>query len=246
MFNTIDYIKGIIESMNFDEPISNIIYDNATKTTTFDTCKTFWVFECYKIKINNSFYEVVDSEINMSITVKGEVNPNATFFHINAPFFYHGTPLQTAIQLATEEKYWLDKLPFVYLIEPMTETRDLSRLRVLDRTSQLNLLFMLPGALKESVLTQYQTAIKPTDNMVFEWEKKIMLNPNIAELSEAKSKNRVNYGVWVSKNPRPKPTKEDNIMKLINEAISGIEYSISIPFKREVCDLDLKCKTSFI
>ena len=160
---------------------------------------------------------------------------------IAAPHFFHGTPMQANISMGSE-KNWNDKLPFIYVIEPMTEERFLNANRNLDRRSDLNMLFMVLGKLSASVEDQNDSAIKPTDNMVFEWEKKILIDPNIAELDRANSKNRVNYGVWVRKLGKPKKEKQDNTMRLIDEAISGIEYSIRIPFKRIVCDLDALCK----
>lgn len=241
MFNTIDYIRGIIESMSFTEPISNIIQDVPKKTTTFDTCKTYWAFPQYKIFIDGVKYEVIDFEINKSITVKGLVPVNKTEMNISAPHFFHGTPMQATVSLGSI-KDWNNKLPFVYIIEPMTEERFLKPNRNLDRRSDLNMLFMVLGELSKSVESQHDSAIKPTDNMVFEWEKKIMIDPNIEELDRAKSKNRVNYGVWVRKLSQPKKAKQDNVMKLLDEAISGIEYSITIPFKKRVCDLDALCK----
>ncbi len=42
MFNTIDYIKGIIEGLTFTQSISNII--PGPTETTFETCKTYWIF----------------------------------------------------------------------------------------------------------------------------------------------------------------------------------------------------------
>ena len=54
-----------------------------------------------------------------------------------------------------------------------------------------------------------------------------------------------NYGVWVSRagnNASKKPSNQDNVKKLIDEDISGVEYIIDIPFKRQICDIDATCK----
>ena len=53
MFNTIDYIKGIIEGLTFTQKISNII--PGTSETTFDTCKTYWIFPKSIITINAEY-----------------------------------------------------------------------------------------------------------------------------------------------------------------------------------------------
>jgi len=241
MFNTIDYMRGIVGSMTFNQAISNINYDAVNKTTTFDTCKTYWVFPCYIINIGGVDYEVVTSEVNMSITVKEEVPITETEYSIAAPKFFHGTPMQATIEMGAESD-WLDKLPFVYIIEPMKEVRDLRPLRVLERTSELEILFMLPAELEEPLDLQVETAIKPADNMVWEFENKVMRDPNIADLEKAESRNRINYGVWVLRKDKNKPSKPDNMRRLLPEAISGIDYAIKIPFKRSVCDINARCK----
>lgn len=245
MFSTVDFIQSIVDSMTFTQSISNIIV--TADETTFDTCKTYWVFPNYTIKINGNDFKVIDFEINKSITIKGVLIGSETDYIVSAPNFFHGTPLQTAIQLGMISD-WENKLPFIYLIQPFTEERPLGNHNLFGRIADLDFLFMLPGKLKDSVDSQYQTAIIPADNMVFEWEKKILIHPDIGELGSARTKDRVNYGVWVTKpgtkqrSRKDKTAKEDNIMRLLNEAISGIEYGLKIPIKRDVCDLDALCK----
>ena len=69
-----------------------------------------------------------------------------------------------------------------------------------------------------------------------------MTDPNIGELGNATKSDRPNYGVWVSRNSKTKPSNQDNVKKLIDEDISGVEYIIDIPFKRQICDIDATCK----
>lgn len=239
MFNPIDYIKGIVESLTFTQSISNIII-GATETT-FDTCKTFWVFPKYKITINGVKYMVKDFEINKSITITGVLTGNETEFEIDAPHFIHGTPLQTSNALIMV-KNWRQKLPLVYLIEPMKKVTNYEPLEKIGITASLKMLFMLPGKIEDAVDKQYLTAIEPTQNLIFEWERKILTDSNIGELGSSTSHNRVNYGVWVSTSKKPKPSMKDNIQKLIDLEISGVEFEIEIPFKKIICGIDKQCR----
>lgn len=240
MFNTIDYIKGIIEGLTFTQKISNII--PGTSETTFDTCKTYWIFPKSVITIDGLDYKVLDFEINESVTIRGILSGNETQFTIKAPNFFRGTPMQTSNALMMI-KDWKNKLPMAYLIQPMKETRSLNPLEKIGVTAEgVRILFMLPGKLADSIDQQYLTAIQPTDNLVFEYEKALMTDPNIGELGNATKSDRPNYGVWVSSNSKTKPSNQDNVKKLIDEDISGIEYSIDIPFKRQICDIDATCK----
>ena len=222
MFNTIDYIKGIIEGLTFTQKISNII--PGTTETTFDTCKTYWIFPKSVITINGLDYKVLE-------------------FTIKAPNFFRGTPMQTSNALHMI-KDWKKKLPMAYLIQPMNETRSLNPLEKIGITAEgVRILFMLPGKLADSIDQQYLTAIQPTDNLIFEYEKALMTDPNIGELGNATKSDRPNYGVWVSSKSKTKPSNQDNVKKLIDEDISGIEYIIDIPFKRQICDIDATCKS---
>jgi hypothetical protein len=240
MFNTIDYIKGIIEGLTFTQKISNII--PGTSETTFDTCKTYWIFPKSVITIDGLDYKVIDFEINESVTIRGILSGSETQFTIKAPNFFRGTPMQTSNALMMI-KDWKNKLPMAYLIQPMKETRSLNPLEKIGVTAEdVRILFMLPGKLADSIDQQYLTAIQPTDNLVFEYEKALMTDPNIGELGNATKSDRPNYGVWVSSNSKTKPSNQDNVKKLIDEDISGIEYSIDIPFKRQICDIDATCK----
>jgi hypothetical protein len=240
MFNTIDYIKGIIEGLTFTQKISNII--PGTSETTFDTCKTYWIFPKSVITIDGLDYKVLDFEINESVTIRGILSGNETDFTIKAPNFFRGTPMQTSNALMMI-KDWKKKLPMAYLIQPMNETRSLTTLERIGITAEgVRILFMLPGKLADSIDQQYLTAIQPTDNLIFEYEKALMTDPNIGELGNATKSDRPNYGVWVSKDGKRRTANQDNIKKLIDEDISGIEYIIDIPFKRQICDIDATCK----
>lgn len=240
MFNTIDYIKGIIEGLTFTQKISNII--PGTTETTFETCKTYWIFPKSVITINGLDYKVLDFEINESVTIRGILTGTETDFTIKAPNFFRGTPMQTSNALHMI-KDWKKKLPMAYLIQPMNETRSLTTLERIGITAEgVRILFMLPGKLADSIDQQYLTAIQPTDNLIFEYEKALMTDPNIGELGNATKSDRPNYGVWVSKDGKRRTSNQDNIKKLIDEDISGIEYIIDIPFKRQICDIDATCK----
>ena len=93
MFNTIDYIKSIIEGLTFTQKISNII-PGATETT-FETCKTYWIFPKSMITINGVEYRVIDFDINESVTIKGTLTGTETQVTIKAPNFFRGTTMQT-------------------------------------------------------------------------------------------------------------------------------------------------------
>ncbi len=239
MFNTIDYIKGIIESLTFTQSISNII--TSASETTFETCKTYWIFPKLFITIDGTDYRVLDFEINKSVTIKGVLTGSETEYTIAAPNFYRGTPLQAsnALHMVSD---WKKKLPMAYLIQPVPERKNLNPTEKIGIVADIKILFMLPGKLDQSIDEQYLTAIQPTDNLVFEWEKAILTDPNIGELEVAIKADRPNYGVWVSKDGKRRTVNKDNIKKLIDEDISGIEYQIDLPFKKQICNIDSTCK----
>lgn len=235
MFNTIDYIGEIVKSLTFTQPLSNYIYDTTSKTSTFDTCKTYWVTKDSMISIGGTDYKVSDFEINKSITVQGDIGSGAASFTIAAPNFFHGTPIQANIEFASLSN-WRDKFPMCYFIEPYSQRVFPEKYHKIYNKSSFKILLMTVASEAIDVYDEYVTAIKPIDNLVFEFEKKLLLDPMIAQIEYYDKTNRVNYGVWVARNTKAKTKNQDNLKKLTDEDFSGIEIDIEIPFKRQVCD----------
>lgn len=240
MFNTIDYIETIVNGLTFTQKI-DVIHPTVNNETTIEVCKTYWSFPKGRIIINGNYFTIKDIEPNESITIRGTLTGAETEYTIEAPNFFHGTPMQTNNALAMV-KDWKKKLPMVYFIEPVIETIYPERTSKIYNESSFKILFLTLGDLATSVDYQYKNAITPVNQLVFEFERAILTDAKIGELKQYTKSNRPNYGIWILKDTKAKTNKEDNMKRLIDEDVSGVEMAIEIPFKRSVCDIDTNCK----
>lgn len=232
---TADFIGEVISTLGFTENITNATFSQGE--TTLETCLTHHVFPCYKIEINGTMYKVVDVEHNMSITVKGDAS-GATEYTIPPPFYFHGTPLQASNELAMPTR-WRTKLPFWYLIEPFNNNDDDDPMSKVAKTPRLRMLILFPiGDLGALVEDQYKELILPASNAVDDFRNALNKHPRIAkirELYQFNTRNRVNWGVYVTKKGQSRKANEDNIKKMIDEDVTGIEVELQIPIKKDLC-----------
>jgi hypothetical protein len=242
---TADFIGTIIAKLGFTEKITNLVFDPVTNETQFETCLTHHVFVSYKIQIDGVDYLVKDVETNMFITVKGPIAGTPTEYTIPSPFYFHGTPLQASGELALQTR-WRKKLPFWYLIEPFNERRDDGPGAKIARIPTMKMLILFPqGPDKNLVDEQYKELIEPAENAVEDFRHALRTHPNIAKVSELHEfsvRARVNWGVWVSERSKPRKSREDNIKKMLDEYVTGMEIDIQIPLKKEICTAADFCK----
>tara|TARA_R110002012_G_scaffold312888_5_gene524017 strand:- start:2153 stop:3547 length:1395 start_codon:yes stop_codon:yes gene_type:complete len=233
MFSVVDFIKNIVESLEFTEAISNLT-SNPTESQ-FDTCNTHHATTGNYIVIDGQEYKVKDFEINLWISVVGMIPITATHYTIPAPNFFNGTPMQVQNVLANIRE-WRDKLPMVYLLEVIREQRFNSRTNKLDRISDLRLFLLMSSNFQDwDVAQHYDLAIQPMDNFLNDLISNLRLNNNVGEFDDYETINRANFGVWVSKKTKSKGKYEDNITKLIDENVSGVELKINLPIKKNPC-----------
>lgn len=233
MFSIVDFIKNIVQSLEFSESITNLT--SSPVESQFDTCRTHHVTKGNYIYIDSVKFKVIDFELNQWISVKGEIPPTATTFIIPAPHFFNGTPMQVQNVLANIRD-WKDKLPMVYLLEVIREQRFNSRTNKLDRISDLRIFFLMSSNFEDWDISQhYDLAINPMDNFVNDFIETLRLNNSVGEFDDYETINRANFGVYISKPSKRSGKYEDNITKLIDENVSGVELRLNLPVKKNPC-----------
>lgn len=233
MFTTTTFIKSIVESLEFTEQISNISISGSE--TQFETCNTHHVTTGNYIYINGTKYLVVDFEINSWIAIKGVLTGTETTYKILPPFFFNGTPMQVQNVLANIRS-WKNKLPLVYLLEIIKEERFDSRINKIDRIAELRLFFLMSSNFEDWDVSQhYSLAIQPMDNFLGDFIANLRNNNSIGEFDRYETINRANFGVYISKPSKRSGKYEDNITKLIDENVSGVELKIDLPIKKDAC-----------
>jgi len=233
MFTIVDFIKNIVASLEFTEYVENIT--QTSTETQFDTCRTHQVTKGNYILINGIKYKVKDFEINSWISVSGVVPLPFESYTILAPNFFNGTPMMVSNVLA-DIRDWKKKLPMVYLLEVIREQRFNSRTNKLDRISDLRIFFLMSSNFEDWDISQhYDLAIEPMDNFLNDFIHALRYNAKVGEFDEYETINRANFGVYISKPSKRSGKYEDNITKLIDENVSGVELRINLPIQKNPC-----------
>lgn len=233
MFTIVDFIKNIVEGLEFTEYATNIT--QTTSETQFDTCKTHHITIGNYILINGVKYKVKDFELNAWVSVSGVVPLPFESYTILPPNFFNGTPMMVSNVLA-DIRDWKKKLPMVYLLEVIREQRFNSRTNKLDRISELRIFFLMSSNFEDWDISQhYDLAIEPMDNFLNDFIHALRYNAQVGEFDEYETINRANFGVYISKPSKRSGKYEDNITKLIDENVSGVELRINLPIKKDAC-----------
>jgi hypothetical protein len=85
------------------------------------------------------------------------------------------------------------------------------------------------------VSQHYSLAIQPMDNFLGDFIANLRNNNSIGEFDRYETINRANFGVYISKPSKRSGKYEDNITKLIDENVSGVELKIDLPIKKDAC-----------
>lgn len=233
MFTIVSFIKDIVSSLEFTEKALNISF--SANETQFDTCHTHHATIGNYITINGVEYKIKDFDINSWISVKGIVPMPFSEWTIAPPHFFNGTPMQVQNVLANIRE-WRDKLPMVYLLEVIKEQRFNSRTDKLERKSDLRIFFLMSSNFQDWDIAQhYDLAIEPMDNFLNDFMLALHNNGRVGEFNEYETINRANFGVYISKPSKRSGKYEDNITKLIDENVSGVELKINLPIQKDPC-----------
>lgn len=227
---TVAIINDLVSRLEFTGTISSIDASNPTSVIIF-SCNTGHVAPGDFVKINGADYKVISVDVNVSFTIASDPSP-ATEFVVPAPKFFHGTPLQVETILSNISDY-RDKLPMVYLVEPYSETNYADRTKKIDRDFRGTLLFvMAEESLDDTVEESYPKFVEPLDNLIDSFVNLLTFDAQIENFDTYETTNRVNVGMWVSKDGRRSPMK-DNIKKLFDERITAIEMIPSFSIKKD-------------
>lgn len=191
-------------------------------------CNVKWARKGKDLKDENDvIYKIlaVDYETNL-------ITLNAPFVglevYLDLPFFVHGTPKETNEEWTKNPIFELDKLPVIWLVEPLDE-RPFGRESSIERESDLRLvLFDSRDGTNWITKTIHSERTQSLLNMVAEIEKVLKKNQMFKTLENSRVRNLNKLGT------ENLGSFEKNI---INADLTAIDYRITVSMFR-----DLKCK----
>jgi len=218
---TVDIVRSLVSELNKTINIDSIV-DNLDGTYTVETCDTYYLHECLKITIDAVTYTVKSVEKNVSFVIKGDVLPTATSFELPAPFYFHGTVIQTNQELINFDQF--DKLPMAYLLEVL-EDDFFNRDEINDRESDIRLFFLTTANFADwKTGDHYKSAIEPMRSVAYNFINVLNNSKLINIFATYTLINRVNFGVYT--------TDKGNTKNIFNDNMSGVELRLTLPIRK--------------
>ena len=226
--DTVDIVKGLVATLTPTLSITGTV-DHGDGTYTLNIPNTYWLRISKRITISAIEYRVTALVINESITISGPSVPVVDSFVIPAPHFLHGDVEMTAIK-QQEPKAAIDRTPFIYLIEPLTETELKDEFSIWGRSSTPRLYFMDESVTNWNSEQHKTNVIEPVRQMIELFFDKIADEEDnlYGEVKERQTTAAPDWGKFVS----DKGYKG----KFFADTISGLQVGFDFLMSKTSCD----------
>jgi len=219
--NLIDIISEWVDAIPNTVEIKSVVTSGDLHTLT--VCDVLYSQSGFEVTIGGNTYTIISvNQSTKEIVVQGSVSITATSFNLYTVKFYHGTPIQTSVELDQEHNAY-EKTPMIYLLELFKERffeTDLDN--ALERESSIRL-FALTQADFDKKLTSefYSEYILPMRNLM-ENLVKIIKEDKFTDSSKLESiiTNHARFGVYI--------TNKGVVRSLFLDNLSGVENEIEI------------------
>jgi len=224
---TVDIIREVVEDISIVFTAKTIV-DNGNGTYTLTTNDTMYLQEKFSITIDSVVYESESTVKDVSITIIGTILPVIKVFNIYAPVYYHGTVIKVKSEINGEvdSHNVFSHTPFIYLREIIEDENESKYSeKPIAKTTSLQILFLTQCNYEDwLVVDHYSKSIYQMRKLVDRFIDSVYLNKKIGRFDTFRTKNHVNFGVYVTDKGAAKSVFTDNL--------SGIELNITLPFKK--------------
>ena len=214
---TVDFIEDIVDSMLPTITIDSVV-DNGDGTQTLTTCDTYWIRKYLDITINSVEYSVLSFVKDVSITISSTTLVTSTSFVLNAPYYFHGSPMQVNNEFLIK-KNEANKYPLVYLVESLTDNH-YDELDGKDKDMNLRIFFLDSFANKnDEVDAHYTNVIVPLNASLDYFVELLKSNSTTLPFSYDVT-NRVKVGVY--------STNQGNTSQIFEDPLDGVEFVATV------------------
>lgn len=210
---TVDFISDIVTSMTPTITIDSVV-DNGDGTQTISVCNTYWIRKHLTVTIDSIEYVVSEFVEGTSFTIPSGTLVTATSFVLQAPYYFHGSPMQAnnehlKIKL-TENKY-----PLIYLVEALTDNV-YDELDGKEKDMGLRIFFLDSLDSKNDEVTEHFTnVVKPLNASLDYFVEKLKGNSYTLPFSYDVT-NRIKVGVYT--------TNQGNTDSIFSDPLDGVEF----------------------
>ncbi len=215
-----DLLETFINSLTFESAVINQVYNVGSDETGIIVENSFFARTGMRVYLDGSAYTVkrFDSKLN-ELVFDTELDPIAKLTLSN-PFFFHGTPYMTNIEL-TKIRESDNKFPLIYLYEIVREDIRNEEKDGLAEIADLRLFFLDNSNFRDwDTDEHYTNSIRPQRKLVDEF----IIQMNKYKMFDRSDNitliNHVNFGQFVD--------KKGHLQSIFNEKTSGIELQIKL------------------
>jgi hypothetical protein len=222
---TVDFISDMVALMTPTITIDSVV-DNGDGTQTISVCDTYWIRK-YKVLTIDSVEYIVSSFVkDTSFTIPSTTLVTATSFVLEAPYYFHGSPMQVNNE-HLKIKVSANKYPLVYLVEALTDNH-YDELDGRDKDMGLRIFFLdsLDGK-NDEVTEHFTNVVKPLNAMLSYFVELLKDNTYTLPFSYDVI-NRVKVGVYT--------TNQGNTEEIFSDPLDGVEFVSTLTVnKSTVC-----------
>jgi hypothetical protein len=222
---TVDFISDIVTSMTPTITIDSVV-DNGDGTQTVTVCNTFWIRKYMTVTIASVEYQVSSFVANTSFTIPSGTLVTATSFVLQAPYYFHGSPMQVNNEhIAISDS--ANKYPLIYLVEALTDNV-YDELDGKDKDMGLRIFFLDSLDSKNDEVTQHFTnVVKPLNASLDYFVEKLKGNAYTLPFSYDVT-NRIKVGTYT--------TNQGNTAEIFSDSLDGVEFVSTLTVnKSTVC-----------
>lgn len=216
----IDIIGQAVGAMTFPVEVKKVVQNN-DGTQTLTVCDAFHAQAGFPVVIDEVEYQITAVEYNPDkITVSGSTTITADGFELYHPYFFHGTPIATGVELSNQTDSFM-KTPMVWMMEQYDEEIYLNNHNPYDRTLSVRLFFLTQGDHENwETSDAYQNAIIPMRRLQERFEQLMIDSPDKfnTDVLSVEILNYAKFGVYINNKGMPKG--------LFADKLSGCEMNL--------------------
>lgn len=216
----ITLVQQPVEAMTFPVTIDNIVANGNDYTLT--CCDVYHAQPGFIVTIDGQQYTIVSVTYPGTLVVRDLTGTNpitAESFDMYTPFFFHGTPIETNVELG-QVKDAAEKTPMVWFLENFSEKFNDNEEETLERESTCRI-FFLTQADHNKWLTDdfYSNAILPMHRLLENWIADLKENKRFETQDlEYTTTNHIKFGVYIA--------NKGVQSSLFSDKLSGVECAI--------------------
>ena len=169
---TVDILGMVVAAMQFPVTI-NSITETEPNVFLLNVCDVYHAQKNFTVSIGGKDYKIKSVNYPSEIIVTGSDPITISEFEMYRPFYFHGTPIQTGVEL--NKKTQSKKVPMIWFMEQYSELRNTSNIVPIDRKINGQLYFLSNGdPVNWTTDISFEDGIKPMARLQEHFERQLI------------------------------------------------------------------------